>query len=171
MDPQLQQPPNTPPLDSPPTVVAPTDDRKHKKLMVIVAVVVLLVVIAGAALFSYHKNYSATNNVHKSYDPEEHKYESVVSITQDGFSPATLTIKPWTEVFFQNNVINPVEPDEAAGPRTVAQSKAATQEQYFSTTQILNKSGYGHTFINPGTYQFYDTQAPTHSLTIIVSKN
>ena len=142
--------------------IAPVPSKK--KMYVIIATVLLLLIIIVASLVVVHDNHKA---VASQIDIEQHNYEATVVITANAYTPATLTIRPDTEVFFENHSLN--QEGENGLTHTVMQSKAShNQTEGFDSGQILAKSGYGYVFRNTGTYQFYDADNPSLTETIVV---
>jgi|GEM_PF-6045504 len=165
MEPQAP-PPNEPANTdtSAPVVTSSMGAPSARKRWLLIAAVVLiaLLLIGGAvALFAHSKSSNA------SIDNEEHKYEAIVTIDSKGFMPGTLTVKPDTEVFFENHSQNS---EGETGPAVqVVQSKAAAKQTAdFNSDQIPATSGYGYTFRKAGTYQFYNAANVKQTVTVIV---
>jgi len=160
-----QQPPIT---NETPTVTTSSPEPSStgitkQRLLVVAAVVVgLLLIGGGLAIWQHH---SSTKNV--TIDSEEHKYEATVQLDGQSFIPATLTVKPDTEVFFENRAVN-VEGEPGRSIHVVQSKAAANQTADFNSGQIPAKGGYGYVFRKSGTYQFYDADNVSSTLTIIV---
>lgn len=138
----------------------PPENNPNRMLLIIFIIVGALIIALIAILIIRH---------HKStlVDVEAHKYEATVTITKNAYIPATLLIRPDTEVFFQNQNVSS-EGDEGIA-HTVLQSKASTdQAQGFSSGQIQYQSGYGYIFRNKGTFHFYDAANINETETIVV---
>ncbi len=139
---------------------------KRKLYMILTVIAVIFVLVVGGIAIGYH-NHQRKLLSQAMVDIEQHNYEATVVIGNTGYTPATLTVKPDTEVFFENHTTN--AEGENGTSRTVLQSKAAAiQDTGFHSGQILAQSGYGYVFRNSGTFQFYDADNPTLTVTIIV---
>jgi plastocyanin len=141
----------------------PVLKTSHKKfyLALGITIVLLSAVVVGSIIITHN------NHLARQVDIEEHKYEATVVISSNNYTPATLVIKPDTEVFFENHSLN--QEGENGLPHTAVQSKASTdQTAGFSSGQILAQSGYGYIFRKSGTYHFFDADNPTLTETIVV---
>jgi hypothetical protein len=141
----------------------PVRESSHKKfyLALGIAIVLLTAVVVGSIIITHN------NHLARQVDIEEHKYEATVVISSSNYTPATLVIKPDTEVFFENHSLN-LEGENGL-PHTAVQSKASTdQATGFSSGQILAQSGYGYIFKKSGTFHFFDADNPTLTETIVV---
>ena len=84
-----------------------------------------------------------------------------VSITGDGFIPATLSVKPGTKVIFTNTDTKPHQIQ--ANPHPTGRSLPGLSSQILNTTQ-----SYSYTFAKTGTYAYHDYLVPTTNGTIQV---
>ena len=126
----------------------------------------LLAGVAGIAIgtivWMYHTHRTTM------IDDERHAYEATVVMNGKNIIPATLTIKPSTEIFFENHSKSD-DQGEAGLAIHLLQSKAATnQAPNFHAGAILADSGYGYIFRKSGTYQFFNADAVQQTVTVIV---
>lgn len=133
---------------------------KKKNTMLIIVACLALVLIAGAAAIKLmHKpakvtEISDTDTTQglAEADNDDFKYEATVKITSDGFSPASLEVKPDTRVFFENS--------DSTAHRVVLTQGGDNEVDFDSKEAVLPDSGYAHTFVNAGTYQYHDADKP-----------
>lgn len=78
------------------------------------------------------------------------KYEATVTIGPNGFEPSTLTVKPATRIFFENqdSANHKVDPGDSPDPT------------FGSPSEILPQTGYVFVFQNHGVYKFHDADNP-----------
>jgi plastocyanin len=125
----------------------------HAKLAIAIASAVILLSIAAA--ISYHRsNHSALNP----------KDQAIVSITNQGFSPSTLLVKPGTAVTWTNSDSQPHE--VAADPYPKNNSIPG-----FDSTQVLQAhDSYSFKFEKSGTYHYHDQLNPLKLLGTVTVK-
>lgn len=143
-----------PPQELPPS-------KKNNKL-IILAVILVLVLLAGAGAYKLmHTSVKAkvtdikdsdTSQSEGEADNDNFKYEATVKITSDGFSPASLEVKPDTRVLFENS-------DSIAHHILLTQG-GDNEANFDSKEAILPGSGYGHSFEKAGTFQYHDADKP-----------
>lgn len=123
-------------------------------------VAIAVVVVVAAGLIGYFGFGIGRSN---SQEDEEHKYEATVAITQNGFQPATLTVRPDTRVYFesQDGQIHRLVPNSAPN---VDHPFALGSEQ----GPLEEAGGYAYSFHAKGVYTFHDASNPTQNGQVIV---
>jgi plastocyanin len=92
-------------------------------------------------------------------DFEEHNYEATVSVSEQGFLPGTLNVKPKTRVYFENH---------GTQNHRVMPTAEEPDGRFTAAEAILPNSGWAFTFTKPGSYKFYDANNPTANGEVIV---
>jgi plastocyanin len=123
------------------------------KLILAAGLVAAAVVIAIALLLGQHRPKPPAS-VNRSVN---------VSITKDGFVPATLTIPVGTQVtWVDDDDINPSHWVEADPYPTPAHPSD------LSSGRLMDEMRYSYKFATTGVYHYHDRDYPTHSATITV---
>lgn len=89
------------------------------------------------------------------------KYEAVIKIDKNGFTPSTVKIKPDTKVFWEN---------KDSKVHKIVVSPGSKTTKYFGSGDITAGSNYYERFMDEGTYHYYDAYNSTANGTIEVLK-
>jgi plastocyanin len=88
---------------------------------------------------------------------------ATVTVTKDGFAPASLVVKAGAKVTWEadddHSPAHWIEADPYPNPAHPAD---------LSSGRLMDEMQYTYTFTKPGTYHYHDRLNPTHSATIIV---
>ena len=148
---------------------------------VIGIVIVIVVILGGIWYFTSNKSKEATVPAEttvpeSSENVPETQVQNVISATDSGFSPSSITIKKGETIMFMSESLQPSWPASAIHPtHTVYPGsdirKCGTQEQsaMFDACKGLAKGeGWTFGFDIPGTWKYHDHLNPSHYGTIIV---
>lgn len=145
-----------------------TSSGKSNKSPVIILILLVMLGIAGYFIYiSPLKeqviqlfNQTTLNNLPVSTQPQKLKYSAQVTVTGQGFIPATLLVKQGTQVTFisKDNKLHQVASDPHpthAGLPSFFQTKPA--------------SSFTYTFVQTGTFTYHDETNPlkTHGTVIV----
>ncbi len=139
------------------------DKNKKRQVGLLLAALLLVLATAGAVAWNNKDSASPANNNASKTVNEEVLPEAVISITDQGFSPAAITVKKGQPVTWQNS-------DEAihqvAGDPHPQHDEV---EGFFAPTPLNAGDSYTFVFDKAGTYHYHDELNPeAFSGTIIV---
>lgn len=133
--------------------------------LILVGAVVLVVVIAGILLLS---NKSTTQIGTESSSPtqitagpENESKEAAVSVTANGFEPATLTVKAGTNVIWTNNSGDVTNVSSANHPTHL-------RFPFLNLGSFENGQTVSVVFEESGTFLYHDHLNPSRTGTVIV---
>ena len=148
---------------------------------VIGIVIVIVVIVGGIWYFTSNKSKEATVPAEttvpeSSENVPETQVQNVISATDSGFSPSSITIKKGETIMFMSESLQPSWPASAIHPtHTVYPGsdirKCGTQEQsamFDSCKGLAKGEGWSFRFDIPGTWKYHDHLNPSHYGTIIV---
>lgn len=152
----------------------PGDNPEPKRsagLTAAVAAGVLLILIGLGLILSHHSNNNSsggsgsTNNAAVSdADYDGYKYEATITVNDNGFNPATLSVKPDTRVYWKSA-------DGDTATHHIVQSEDNTKEPVFGgndSRDFGTDGGYAYSFRRTGTYKYHDSKNPALNGEIIV---
>ncbi len=135
---------------------------------IIIALVVLIVVVGGILLLVTGQKKSSSemtsSNPSQQTNPAnspQNQQNATVTLTNSGFDPATLTVKPGTRVIWVNKMGEAATVNSAEYPNNLAYPPLNLGEfNTGSSVQLV--------FDKPGTYKYYDYKHRTNTGVIIV---
>ena len=146
---------DTPPVnDTPMPINHSVGKPKSGATRLVLGIILIAIIAIGVALLVHHKPNSLTN----SSNPPAY-----VSITSNGFDPATITIKPNKAVVWTNNdtKAHQVASDPYPSDNALAGFKSASA--------INNGQTYSFVFNKAGSYSYHDDKNPsTFKGTVVV---
>lgn len=175
---ELQTP--TPPPQQGPS--PPPQNRTSNKKQILIALLAgILIIGAGAYVIAKRSNnkankvdiYARDNESRKEEEAtkpltEEEKFlvgaknSAEVKVTQSGFKPMVITIKPDTKVTWTTDDTNVYG---------IAANPGSKVTKYFGSKKDIDlHTLYAARFTDEGTYTYHDTKNPTNNGTIIVTK-
>ncbi len=134
---------------------------------IIIALVVVAAIAGGAILLTGNKDKNTntgpnnTNNSSNSDNGENPAATETITYTDDGFSPATITVKSGDSIRFVNNSSSTVQP--SSGPHPV---HTANPELNFP--EIAAGQSATMTVTTKGTWSLHNHLKEDHHATIIV---
>lgn len=137
------------------------------KIAVIVGIIALLI-LSVAVLWKANQtrnrqeNVSITPNQNVSSPSGESSTLSVVTFTNGGFSPSSLTVKQGTAVTFKNSSSNPFRP--ASDPHPIH----TAYREFDARQSIAAGQSYTFTFGKVGSWGYHDHLNPTRVGTMVV---
>lgn len=137
----------------------PQPPDKRKVTLFAGGMLVLAVGLITASLLGVNIPLPGLSHHAPDSDFEAHDFEATVTVTDQGFLPAVLKVKPKTRVYFENHT---------AANHKVDVSANTPDSDFGSLDQILPNSGYGFTFTQKGDYKFHDGDNPVANGEVIV---
>jgi plastocyanin len=136
----------------------------RKKYIIIIGILVIILAIAGVVFWNAAKSHSTTNMNKKAVSHMQHLPKEVtVTLTKNGFSPKTVTIKVGSAVRWVN---------KSGKPETVNSDNYPTNQLHreLNFGEFANNSSVVYTFTKPGTYGYHNQFHHTQDGKIIVIK-
>lgn len=133
--------------------------------LILIGAVVLVVVIAGVLLVS-NKSTTQTgtqssNPTQSTTAPQDESKEAAVSVTANGFEPATLTVKVGTNVVWTNNSGDPVTVSSDSHPTHL-------RFPFLNLGSFDNGKTVSVVFEKAGTFTYHDHLHPERTGTVTV---
>ena len=148
---------------------------------VIGIVIVIVVIVGGIWYFTSNKSKEATVPVEttvpeSSENVPETQVQNVISATDSGFSPSSITIKKGETIMFMSESLQPSWPASAIHPThtvypnsSIAKCGTTEEDGMFDACKGLAKGeAWTFGFDIPGTWKYHDHLNPSHYGTIIV---
>lgn len=134
---------------------------RRRVVLLSLAGVLVLVIVAVVWVQKVHHTSTMV-------DDERHTYEATVVMDGKTMLPATLAIKPDTEVFFENHSKSNDQDETGPAVQLIQSKAAADQAPNFSAGSIAASSGYGYIFRKSGTYRFFNASSVQQTVTVVV---
>lgn len=95
---------------------------------------------------------------------------TIITYTESGYSPATLTVKAGTRVTFKNATLWPMWPASAAHPthRVYPTSGGCIGSTFDACKEVQPNDSWSFTFDYKGTWKYHDHARPHFTGTIVV---
>ena len=149
---------NTPPKEEQPKAVVSHHSRFSNPSKLIRTLFVLIIVAAIALIVLMLKQPDPTKTVQPSFTPAP---TAKVTITANGYEPATLKVKAGTIVTWTNT--------DTAGHSVVTNSHPEhTDLSDLKSDPLIKDQTYHYKFTKAGTYNYHDEQVLTNNATVVV---
>jgi plastocyanin len=139
-----------------------------QKSIGIVAVIVLVLVVGLAWHHSHSKEAKVALTKHASapvaladeQEDSNYQYEANVTVDDNGITPATITVKPHTRVYFEN---------KGAKVHYIQANEEYAESSSFGDNDIIPVGGgFAYNFHHTGDFLYHDSVNPTVNAEIIV---
>lgn len=124
----------------------------------LIAIVAVLVILAAGSYVL--RNQAATSPI-AAPEAGEQRVQSEVNLTDQGFSPATITVKKGETVKFTN---------KSSSQMWVASDPHPTHTDYPGFDELQMADSYSFTFDNVGTWGFHNHLNPSTKGTVVVTE-
>lgn len=134
-----------------------------KKAGIIILILVILSVILFIAFGQKKENSSSDQEGRPERINKIQQMENMISLTNQGFSPSTITVKTETPVIWRNDTKDVASINSADHPTHLIYPKLNLGE--FASGQFLTIA-----FDKPGTYRYHNHYNPEKTGAIVVTK-